>query len=150
MSKSDYEWYKSKGICPRCRVNDAFINHVLCTKCLEETSINNTKYSHKRAEYQKRQNEVKKIRYMERKKEGMCTACGKKKAQHGIYCNECWRKRIKNERKRNMKKLGGRTYGDAFKERIEAGLCAYCGKEQEPGYKLCESCLKKSRSKLSS
>lgn len=69
--------------------------------------------------------------------------CGKKPAQHGGYCNECYLKRMKYRKNTEYQKRDGRTYGDAFRQRMEAGLCMYCGKKQVPGYKLCKSCLEK-------
>ena len=143
MGKSDYEWYKSKGICPRCRINDALQNHVFCPECLEKISVANAKYDHKRAEYQKNRNNVKRIQYKKRKQEGTCVVCGKKPAQQGNYCNECYLKRMKNRRNTEYQKRDGRTYGDALRQRMSAGLCMYCGKNQVPGYKLCKSCLEK-------
>lgn len=142
-NKSDYEWYKSKGICPRCRVNDAFQNHVFCPECLEKISVENTKYAHKREEYQRNQNKARKIQYEKRKQLGVCTRCGKNPSQHGVYCNECYLKRMKNRRNTEYQKFGGRKCGDAFRQRMESGLCMYCGKEQVPGYKFCETCLEK-------
>lgn len=140
---SSYEWYKSKGICPKCRVNDAFHGHVLCAECLEKSAIERQKYVYKRAEYQKKRNAVRKKQREERKQAGLCTRCGKKPQQHGQLCNECHMRRMKNRRALERQKRNGRTYGDAFRQRMEAGLCMYCGKIQVPGYKLCEDCLKK-------
>ena len=148
MGKSDYEWYKSRGICPKCRVNDAFYNHVFCPECLERISAENVKYAHKRAEYQSNQNAARKIRYQERKQAGICTVCGKKPKNHGLLCNECHLKRMKNRMNKEYQKFGGRKRGDAFRQRMEAGLCMYCGKEQINGYKFCKSCLDK-RQKIS-
>lgn len=69
--------------------------------------------------------------------------CGKKPARHGIYCNECYLKRMKYRKNTEYQKRDGRTYGDAFRQRMEAGLCMYCGEKQVPGYKFCKSCLEK-------
>lgn len=143
MNKTDYEWYKSKRICPRCRVNDAFENHVFCPECLEKISMGNAKYSHKREEYQKNQNKARRIQYAKRKQAGMCTVCGKNTAQHSVYCNECYLKRMKNRRNTEYQKRDGRKSGDAFRQRMRAGLCMYCGEKQVPGYKFCKSCLEK-------
>lgn len=144
MKKSDYEWYKSKEVCPRCRVNDAFHNHTFCAKCLEKISVENTRYSHKRAGYQANQNKAKKIQYHERKKAGLCTVCGKKTAQHGQLCNECHAKRMNRRRhSKEYQKFGGRKCGDAFRERMAAGVCMFCGKPQVAGYKFCKDCLAK-------
>lgn len=145
MGKSDYEWYKSRGICPKCRVNDAFQNHVFCPECLERVSNENIKYAHKRAEYQSNQNAARKIRYQERKQSGLCTVCGKKPAFRGMLCNECHAKRMEYRRNVEYQKREGRTYGDAFRQRMEDGICMYCGKEQANGYKFCKSCLDKRR-----
>lgn len=142
--KEDYAWYKSKGICPKCRVNDAFSGHVHCAECLEKIAVNNTRYAHKRAEYQSNQNRAERIRYAEAKQAGLCTCCRKKIAQHGQLCNECHVKRMayrKNSKEYQARE--GRSRGEAFRNRMAAGLCMYCGRPQAEGSKLCNMCLEK-------
>lgn len=143
-SMTDYEWYKSKGICPMCRINDAFPGHVHCTECLEKITIANTRYDHKRGEYQISQNRARKIRYAERKQAGLCVTCGKSVAQHGTLCNRCYTKRMVR-RKNSKEYLGRERAGEAFRRRMSAGLCMYCGMPQAEGSKLCNACLEKRR-----
>lgn len=140
INLNNREWYKGRRICPRCRINDAFGNFVHCAECLEKISENNIKYRDKRTEYDKRGNAAKKVKYAKRKRSGICTACGKKAQQQGQLCTECYVKRRK-------RRLASREYtekkapGEAFRERMQAGLCMYCGKPQVKGYKFCKEHL---------
>lgn len=136
------EYYKRHGICPKCKKRKAFGLFVHCEVCLEEIRINNLKYSDRRSEYNKKHNENKRIQYNERKEEGLCTVCGKKKATNGQLCTECYRKRLL---RRRVNEYSGRAYGEAFRERMDAGLCMYCGKPQVEGYKFCAEHLEAKR-----
>lgn len=138
---NDREWYKARGICPRCRVNDAFENHVHCAACLEKITLNNQQtriknsadiYSHR---YVERKREIRK----KRKEAGLCPMCGKP-AKVGKLCLE---HHVKNERRNEKRRAGGRSVGEAFRERMRAGLCMYCEKPQVEGFKFCEDHLAK-------
>ena len=139
MQETPREYYKRIGICPKCKKRKAFGNYVHCAECLEEIRINNLKYDDRRPEYEKRHNENKKIQYRQRKQDGICVMCGKKKANLGVYCSECHCKRL--SRRRDREKTG-REYGEAFRERMRMGLCMYCEKPQVNGYRFCEEHLK--------
>lgn len=134
----DYDFYKSNGICPRCRVKNAFYNHVYCEDCLEKIALANIKFRDPKAkEYSMRYRDRNKKRYEERKKNGLCVRCGKP-ATNGTLCAYHYYKR-KEQRK---KYSSGRERGEAFRKRIKNGLCMYCGKPQVYGYKFCEEHLK--------
>lgn len=139
------EYYKQRGICPRCKKAPAFGGFVHCAECLEIISLNNMKYRtpEKNEEYEKRNNEKKRLRYSERKKEGLCTSCGKKPKQHGMLCAECW---VKRQNTRKAREYPNRSRaGEHFRSRIAAGVCMYCRNDVVSGYKLCEKCLEKRR-----
>lgn len=140
MSKEDYIWYKSHGICPRCKVNDAFGNHVHCAECLEKINLKNlqTRKKNNGDIYSRRYVQKKKELYRKRKESGLCPRCGKE-ATHGRYCLKHHIKNIeRNERRRK-----NRAIGEAFRERMAAGMCMYCENPQVDGYKFCEKHLPK-------
>ena len=130
MGKSDYEWYKSKGICPRCRVNNAFENHVFCPECLEKHKIRCEKTRSEESKEQRR-------KYVKRKRElciafGICRECMKRPVVKGkSKCIECYSK----EKQRNKRKSDKKVARDI---RTNIGLCYFCGKPVEQGYKTCK------------
>ena len=70
-------------------------------------------------------NELERIRYMRKKKAGLCPNCGKNKPQKGYaFCEAC----MNLERER-------------YTQKKEAGLCPICGKNKpQKGYALCDIC----------
>lgn len=74
-------------------------------------------------------------RYIARKRDlciafGICRECMCKDAKVGNYCTECYVKNAKhNERRRK---------GVHRAERISFGLCYFCGKPAQDGFKTCE------------
>lgn len=50
--------------------------------------------------------------------------------------------------KRELKEKTGRDYGEVFRNRIEAGVCMYCGDEVVEGYALCKKHLKIARESM--
>lgn len=135
------EYYKQIGVCPKCRKAKAFGNFVHCADCLEEIQKNNLKYTDRRTEYEKKNSERKKIQYSERKKGGLCVTCGKN-ASKGVYCSECYWKRLN---RRRIRESTGREYGEAFRDRMAHGLCMYCENPQVSGYKFCKEHLETRR-----
>lgn len=142
-----YYWLKSHGICVQCGQKDAFPGYTKCPECIEKAEEASRKCwadKEKRIRYNKRGNE-RKIELMEyRKSHGLCIRCGRPmESKEYLTCKWCREKQ--NERRRNQR---GRTQGEHFRERIEAGVCIYCCGEVEEGYKLCANCLKKTRARL--
>nr|DAP73903.1 MAG TPA: zinc-ribbon family protein [Caudoviricetes sp.] len=86
--KKSYEWLKENGICTHCRKNKTVPGKVLCEKCRKESR----NYRSRRSPEER--NEKARIRYLDRKKAGICTRCGKKKAQYGVLCVTCYNKRM--------------------------------------------------------
>lgn len=136
---TDYEFYKSIGICPKCKKKKPFHNYVFCEECLEKIQNANDKYRKPKSnEYDRKYAEKRKQKREERKRQGLCIRCGKP-ATHGQLCDYHW-----NRKKELRKKASsGREYGQRFKERMAAGTCMYCGAPQVPGYKFCKDCLPK-------
>lgn len=141
MIDDEYHWYKQHGICPKCRVNNAFYNRVFCAECLEKQINANIKYKtpEKRKQYNQTQRLHKKAQREERKASGLCTRCGKRKAQKGLLCVECWAHR---QVYRQREKIGKLRRGQHFNERKARGVCLYCQGDVVPGKCFCEIHLK--------
>lgn len=132
------------GICVQCGKEKPFLGYVRCPKCIEKSEEASRKCwsdPEKRIRYNKRGSERKKELILERKENGLCPMCGRPiKSGTYIYCKQCREKKNAARRTQNS-----RRPGDHFKERIAAGVCMYCGEEVVPGYKLCETCLNRTR-----
>ena len=80
----------------------------------------------------------KRLAYNKRKRElcvafGLCRDCLKRDAVKGKFCLECYLK----AQRRNKKK----REGDVIRsERVEYGLCYFCGKPVIEGKKTCPDC----------
>lgn len=138
-----YNFLKAHGICVQCGQRDAFQGYVRCPECIEKTAIASAKCwedEEKRKKYRKRGKERSKQLRKEKKSKHMCTICGKKLPEYYKYCT-C----ISCRKRRSDKRRTGRDYGEAFRERIEAGVCMYCGDKTVEGYKLCKKHLEAAR-----
>ena len=146
MSDSEYYWYKQHEICPRCRSNNAFDNHVFCAECLEKIVEANIKITaEKRKQYNEAQKIRKKAQREERKANGLCARCGKRQAQKGVLCNDCWAHR---QVYRQREKIGRLRRGQHFAERRDRGVCLYCQSEVVSGKCFCERHLKQVQERL--
>lgn len=100
--KSNYEYFKSMGICPTCRKEKSAPGHVACFDCLDKKRIYNEKYRNdpvKKDEARKRNIE----NYYKRKSLGICVNC-KKKATHGLYCYEHYIYRVRRTKEISEKR----------------------------------------------
>ena len=145
-NKSRYQWLKENGICVQCGQRDAFPGYVRCPGCIEKANIASARCrddKDKRLKYNKHERERGKQLYEERKRKHMCTTCGRALPEGYKYltCVLCRKKRA--ERRKT-----GRNYGEAFRSRIEAGVCMYCGDKVVEGYVLCEKHLKIARESM--
>ena len=124
------EWYLSHKICPRCGKNDLMGDETICPECRAK-GTNNTLKKRNRDTYNSYHNEWAKSTYKKRKEAGVCTRCGKRKAPEGYFkCSVCRAK--DNERRRIREGTSEQS------ERIEKGLCYFCGNPVKKGYKVCE------------
>lgn len=91
MAYKDRQWCKERGICTRCKKQEAFNGHSLCADCMYYYA----EYYHKRmsdTEFRKRVNETSR-RYRqkknaEKKAKGLCRACGKPVCERSkVYCD---------------------------------------------------------------
>lgn len=127
--KERREWYKSAGICPRCGKNQILGDEKACPECNSyaysiNIRINQDKKNKSHAEYSRKV-------YAERKAQGICTRCGKRKSEYGyLMCGIC------REKDRNRKRI---AYGKPDRrERYLSGLCFFCDNPIKDGYKVCE------------
>lgn len=134
-NKELYNWYKSKGICTKCGTNKVKKGCTMCWDCAEKSNMRSQNYYHSKMtedQYKRRLN------YNRRKRElcvafGICRDCLKRDAIKGRFCLECY---IKAQR-RNMKKREGEIQRT---ERVDYGLCYFCGKPVIEGKKTCPTC----------
>nr|DAW41410.1 MAG TPA: hypothetical protein [Bacteriophage sp.] len=140
MGTDRYNFLKGHGICVSCGQCDAFPGHTKCADCIEKANLASAKCwddPEKKIKYAKRGNETKKKLYQERKSAGLCVRCGKQTGG-GVYCGL-------HRAKRNLARRTGREYGVAFRERMDRGVCMYCGEVVVPGYRFCERHLEARR-----
>lgn len=123
-------WYLEHGICPRCGRNDLMGDETICPECRAKDT-NNALTKRNRSQYNMYHNEWSRITYQNRKKQGICTRCGKRKATEGMTtCTLC---RAKNNETRRI-----RNGTSDRSERTKNGICYFCDNPVKKGYKVCE------------
>lgn len=113
MTKQNYTFYKSAGICVRCHQNPAEPNRVMCAACAEK-------------ERQSAADNRKALKEM-----GICPYCGQNKIFSGeSCCPECAAKKYISNRVRRNPAYDSQYQHDR-KERLKsAGICIKCGKRR--------------------
>ena len=138
-------FYRQIGICVYCRKEKVFGDEKQCLSCKEknyEYKKNKTETEEQKEKYNNRFKQQQKKLYWERSEKGICTRCGKIKADSGRKkCGGCREK--ENQRKRKYT-------ADAKKERYLKGLCFFCENKVKDGYKVCEEHYQKSLAHLRS
>lgn len=116
--KEEYLWYKSRGICPRCRTVFAEPGRVYCAGCYR-------KILHRKEALDPdgtRRNQYSADRRQALKQQGLCVDCGRAKAAEGrARCSVCQRKsnesnrmyRIRQRIDREVERALERTRNDA-------------------------------------
>ena len=105
-------------------------DETVCPEC-RARNTNNVLTKRNRSEYNTYHNEWSKITYQNRKKQGMCTRCGKRKATEGMTtCALC--------RARDNETRIARVGTHDRSERTENGTCYFCDNPVKKGYKVCE------------
>ena len=125
-SNNRRQWYKLNGICPDCGTEKLIGDEKICPECGAKKYISNlkSKKPYSREYYRKRIDGL--------KKKGICTQCGKRKAETGkTMCGICLEK----------KKIKARKDRDCLPrhERPAYGMCYCCG-VLIPDGKLCGKC----------
>ncbi|MGL5713502.1 MAG: hypothetical protein ACRCX2_10825 [Paraclostridium sp.] len=138
-TKEDYNYFKSKGICVKCRKEKSAEGRVSCWSCLDKDieRKQNKKISKDKKDVALKRNKRKKDLCVAF---GVCRNCQKKDVKRGQLCLECW---LKNKNKRQAKKTDINR-----SDRHEYGLCFICGKPVHKEYKLCKEHLNQARSNL--
>lgn len=131
-------FYRENGICPVCGKEKLFGEEKQCILCRKKAydrrkPLNEEQKKRRNIQFREQQNSV----YRERSENGICTRCGKYKAEKGKKkCRICLDKDAEMHRKRTYNKKSVREY------RKENHLCYHCGKEIDRATgEICQSCL---------
>lgn len=128
-------WYQSNGICPECRQNNLMGDERICLECSAK------RYSQRIARYNTNPEEFKAKDRAEQKKtrarrieKGLCTKCGKVRANNGYKtCTKC---RIKARNAKRNKQKDCKV--EKKKDWVVNGKCWFCGEPVFNHTKLCE------------
>lgn len=93
-SMTDYEFFKSRGVCPVCRAAVPAPGRVACEDCLAAERIRNAKRraaltEEQRAAHAARSRQVKARTRARRKAAGLCLDCWKPAEPGRVLCLEC-------------------------------------------------------------
>ena len=124
------KFYRSMGVCPRCRKNSLFGDEKVCIECSWKLS-EEVMRTRDKDNYNRNHAEWSRHTHKEAVENGICYRCRKRKADSGYKtCGIC---RTKHRNYvRNKKQKPDR------RERYKQGLCYFCDNPIKPGYKLCE------------
>jgi len=105
-----YEWYKSRGICPRCGCKDAVKGKVYCLDCLDKQAVATMQYRATHDTTEKNRVGCRE-RYYKAKADGLCVRCFKRVARPGkTSCQICFNrvreKQAIYQRMRRMSEAG--------------------------------------------
>lgn len=138
---NDYFFYKSIGICPKCKKNQLAIGFSACPECLEKGTMYRSNLSEdKLKEMYKNQAEYNRNKAKERRSMGLCRRCNKPAVSGKALCWYHLNKAREESKKRRIKN-GAEQKGVKIRRRIEAGLCSKCDNKAVDGYKLCQKHL---------
>ena len=90
-SRENKDFYRSHGLCTKCGKNTVLGDKRTCPECLAKWEIyNNHRTKEQQERYKNRFRTQQKNLYHERKAQGICTKCGKRKAMPGrAKCGIC-------------------------------------------------------------
>ena len=135
-------FYKQNGICPVCCKERLFGDEKQCISCRQKAYDRRKPLTDDQKEkYSNRFKNQQKSLYRERVEKGICTRCGKRKADTGNKkCRICLDKDAEIHRKRTYGKKSVREH------RKENHLCYYCGKKIDRNTgQICQSCWERCR-----
>lgn len=135
-TKISREFFRKHHICTECGKVKVPENERICLECRAKRKKYRKPLTEKQKNnFRKQQNSL----YQQRKKQGICTRCGKAKAMPGkAKCGVCLAKDAEIHRKRYMDRPNIKEY------RKDNHLCYYCGNEIDLDKgQLCSSCLEK-------
>lgn len=98
QNRDIYNWYKSRGICPKCKEKHGAPGHVYCEDCLTVKREEMQKYlgAYNAAKCKERRERL--------KAKGLCMRCGKPAVKDRVLCASCARKNSEAQQVRKMKK----------------------------------------------
>lgn len=138
--KENREFYKKLGICPECRKEKLFGDEKRCISCREKQyKRRKDQMEEQKRKYSENFKKKQKERYKERSENGICTRCGKRKAENGKKkCRICLEKNAEAHRRKRFMGMNVKEY------RKENHLCFFCGNptDRETG-NICQSCWEK-------
>lgn len=113
-NRETYYWYKSKGICPKCKTQMAAPGRVYCESCLKKKAERCKKYG---GEYNKRKCKE----FRERQKaNGMCVYCARPAVEGRVLCEVCARKNSESQQVRKMRKRIARENAKEVSQLLKA------------------------------
>ena len=141
--KEWYYYYKANNICVGCGRRKAEPQKVYCLDCLIKERESSLSYYHKNKDdilkkyaMPDGRYEIKKKSYHQRKQQGICVHCGKRKAaKDRVRCIYCLAK-VKKARMKGYRKK------HPFKGEY---ICCFCSNKVVEGYKVCAEHLQKLR-----
>lgn len=105
-----------------------------CLNCVHDDCINDKVY-YDSSLYKNRSESAKKHAKEHQKKlrdearsKGLCIVCRKRKANHGVTCEDCFRANSRRQKAKNTKR----------QEREYADVCYFCGAARINGKKVCK------------
>ena len=112
-TKEDRIFFLNLKICPICRRNRLYYGEKSCLECkAKKNEYNHRHYLEYRDVITERQNKKHRELYAERKTQGLCVTCGKRKAVYGkVRCHMCLYKNAKANQIKRLKKEGGVLHG---------------------------------------
>lgn len=135
LTKKDRDFLLSMGICPNCQKRAIEPNKHACYECLgrERDRYHRRKADGSLDKKCAQDNSRKMTVYYRRKRDGICTRCGKRNAQCGLLCGRCYSK----YRSKQLLKQDDIQRS----ERPAYGRCYICGADElYEGHKVCKSC----------
>lgn len=140
-AREDREFYRKNRICPVCTINELFGTEKSCPECRAKDAEEKAKYREKHKEkWLEYQRHWQKQNYARNKELGICTRCGKRKADEGFFtCSIC---RAKTNTYKQQKQEIPRH------ERNSYGLCYVCAKPLDREGKTCTVCAERNRQNL--
>jgi hypothetical protein len=122
-----YAQRRDQGVCVAC--GRAAADHgVLCAGCSARMAEYQRRY---RLAHQRERAASCRTRYAQRRDQGVCVACGRAAADHGVRCAACARKRAEGQ---------VRYFRARYAQRRAQGICVECGRAAADHGIYCEQC----------
>lgn len=130
--REDVKALVAMGFCRICQKNKAKPNSTYCDDCSQKMyEYNRKRYMDNPEYFHEINRRSQKKTYELRKEQGICTRCGKRKAERGkVKCRLC----LDKDAQRHALKADTIPY----ENRIALGICRFCGNPVKEGYRTCE------------